>query len=62
MRLTTEAVEDFKRIWTQEYGMNLTDEQAQEYAERLIGFFETLLSIDKRSRRNIRDGASTDAC
>ncbi len=38
MRLDKEAVEEFKKLYLQEYGVKLTDNQAMEYGIRLIRF------------------------
>ncbi|MBI3385070.1 hypothetical protein HY030_02680 [Candidatus Gottesmanbacteria bacterium] len=36
MVLNTEAIEEFKRLYFNQYGINLTNEQAVEYGTRLI--------------------------
>lgn len=48
MKLTPELLAEFKAFWKKDYGEDLTDLQAQEYGDKLVGFFELLLKIDMR--------------
>lgn len=47
MKLPEESIKEFKEIWKKEYGTDLTDAQAKEYGEELMGFFKLLMDIDK---------------
>ena len=40
--LSDKAVKEFKDIFKKEYGQNLTDAEAKEQGERLVGFFDIL--------------------
>lgn len=40
--LSNKAVKEFKDIFKKEYGQNLTDTEAREQGERLVGFFDIL--------------------
>lgn len=40
--LSDKAVKEFKDIFKKEYGQNLTDAEARDQGERLLGFFEIL--------------------
>jgi hypothetical protein len=41
-RLSKEAIHDFKRIYLEEFKEAITDEEAQEIAQRVIRFFKIL--------------------
>ncbi len=51
MRTQNEQIESFKKLWKKEYDVDLTDAQAFEYSNNLLGFFKTLLQIDSRMRQ-----------
>lgn len=51
MSLSTKAIEDFMRIYKEEFGIELTDSEAHEYATNLIKYFEILIKIDKRTTK-----------
>jgi hypothetical protein len=40
--LSREAIEEFKAAYQEEFGKNLTDDQVQEIAIRLLRFFGVL--------------------
>lgn len=44
MKLSDVAIGRFKELWREYYGQELTDEQAQEYGERLIRVVGTLVN------------------
>jgi len=48
--LSREAIEKFKKLMKQEYGVDYTDKEAREAAENLVNFFELLIKIDRRNR------------
>ncbi len=43
MRIGPEATEEFKKIYKEEFGDDLTDDQAQECALRVLRLFQLLL-------------------
>lgn len=43
MRLSSKAIEEFKQIYTEEFGEELSDAQAQETALRVLRIFRLLL-------------------
>ena len=43
MRISPEATEEFKKIYKEEFGDDLTDDQAQECALRVLRLFQLLL-------------------
>jgi hypothetical protein len=42
MSLPDKSVQEYKKIFTEEYGQDLTDAEAREQGERLVGFFDIL--------------------
>lgn len=50
MELSKKSIDEFKRIFKEKYDEELNDDEAQEAARNLIGFFETLFEIDMRDR------------
>lgn len=42
MPLSDKSVQEYKKIFTEEYGQDLTDAEAREQGERLVGFFDIL--------------------
>ena len=46
--LSDKAVQEYKEIFKNEYGQDLTDAEAREQGERLLMFFQTLIDIDQR--------------
>jgi hypothetical protein len=42
-QLSHQAVEDFKVIYRDEFGQDISDDEAQEMALRLLRLFDTLL-------------------
>lgn len=42
MRLSKKAVEEFKTIYFKKYGVQLTDEQANELGVELLEFFKLI--------------------
>ena len=47
MKLPEEGFEEFKEVWEKEYGEKISLEQAREYGESLLGFFQILMDIDQ---------------
>ena len=52
--LSEKATKKFKQIFKKEYGVNYTDEEAQEAAFNLYGFFELLYKIDREQKLNAK--------
>ncbi len=52
-RLSKEAIEKFKQIMLEDYGLSLTDEEAEEQAEDLLSLifdvFKSRQNINKRT-------------
>jgi len=42
MKVTPEALEEFKRIYRKEFGEDISDEQALEMAQRVLTFFSLI--------------------
>ena len=42
MQLSPDAIADFKAIYRTEYGVELSDAEAEEKARRLVQLFETM--------------------
>jgi len=51
MSLSSKTIEDFKRIYKEEFGIELTDSEAQEYANNLVRYFELLIKVDNKARK-----------
>ena len=49
--LSNKAVQEYKEIFKNEYGQDLTDVEAREQSERLLKFFEILIKIDQRNKK-----------
>lgn len=54
MRISKESADEFKRIFKEERGTELTDEEAMEAGNKLVGFFELLweMSLKDQRRKN----------
>lgn len=46
--LTTEEVQEFKRLAQEVYGLNLTDEEAKDQGSRLVMLFEMMLKAKRK--------------
>ena len=46
MSLNDEELTEFQQIWKEDYGQEITKEEAREYAQRLLDFFMILIEID----------------
>jgi phage pi2 protein 07 len=51
MQLPQESIVEFKKLFKEEYGEDLDNATAGEYARNLVGFFELLLEVDMRDRQ-----------
>lgn len=58
MQIDSESIEEFKRIYRKEFGEKISDEEAQEMAQRLLILYELLArpvsGETKRKRRGNR--------
>jgi hypothetical protein len=52
--LSEESVAKFKRIFKNTDGTTFSDEEAHGAAQNLIGFFDFLLRLDERNKREGR--------
>ncbi len=48
VHITPETVENFKRMFKREYGVEYSDQEAWEATHNFIGFFDLLLKVDQR--------------
>lgn len=49
--ISPETVANFKAMFKKEYGVEYSDEDAWEATHNLLSFFELLMKIDQRIRR-----------
>jgi hypothetical protein len=49
MNSRTETIASFKEWYEKKSGEKISDNQAREYFERLVDFFELLIEIEKRT-------------
>jgi flagellin-specific chaperone FliS len=55
MRLSKEAIEEFKGIYKKEFGKTISDEKAQELGQNLLSLFKIIcraIPSDKDYRQN----------
>jgi hypothetical protein len=45
MRLSREAIKEFKHIYFKEFGERITDKEAQELGENLLSLFEIIYRL-----------------
>ncbi len=48
MEISPESVQDFKRIFQEQYGVKMNDEDSRESAQNLVDLFELLIKVDRR--------------
>ena len=53
MKLSQEAIQEFKEIYLQEFGEELSDEDAERRARQLLTFYEVVAAILVRERAAI---------
>lgn len=46
MQLSREAIEEFKQIYKEEFGEEISDQEAYEQGSRLINLYKTLWQIE----------------
>ncbi len=52
--LSDESITEFKKIFKNEYGVEYSDEEAYDAAHDLVGFFDFLIRLDERNKREGR--------
>ncbi len=50
MNQTDVSIGGFKQLWKEQYGQELTDEQAEAYEERLVAVVKLLIDIEIQQR------------
>lgn len=56
MQFSDDSLEEFQRIWKQDYGKEITKEEAREYKESLVNYFRILMEMDQRSKGRLPKG------
>jgi len=51
--LSKQAIEEYQKIMKEEFGQDITVGEAEEQGTRLVGFFETLIEIDRKQKLNM---------
>lgn len=54
MSLSDERVQEFKEIFKKEYNKEMTDAEAREAGENLVGFFELMWDISRKDQKRQR--------
>lgn len=47
--ISQKLIDEFKQIFKEKYGVEYTDTEAREAAGNLVGFFELLVKIHRKS-------------
>jgi hypothetical protein len=56
MRLSKEAIKEFKEIYYEEFGERISDEEAQDLGESLLSLFKIIYRpIPKSNKQNSKD-------
>lgn len=50
--ISKEALEEYKAIYKEKTGKDLSDQEASEQSNNLVNFFALLLKIDRRNAEN----------
>lgn len=53
--LSKKLIQEYKRIISEEYGVNLDDYEASEQAHSLVRYFDLLAKIDHESKRKDKE-------
>lgn len=51
MEPTPDGLKKFRKIYKEEYGKDLTYEEAKEAGSNLVNFFKLLIEIDQRNKQ-----------
>ncbi len=54
LQLPKESILEFQKIFEKERGKKISFTEATEAANNLIGFFDLLLKIDMRNKKNVK--------
>ncbi len=57
--LSDQTVEEFRRIMREDYGAEMTKQEASEAAHNLVGYFALFAKIDARMKNNQSKKSST---
>lgn len=52
MESSSDGLKEFRRIYKEEYGKDLTYEEAKEAGANLVNFFKLLIEIDQRNKQD----------
>jgi len=55
VQLSKEAIEEYKKIYKEVEGKEISDEEACEQGTRLVNLFEVLLKVDNDNKREIQE-------
>ena len=50
--LSKESIEEYQKIMKEQYGEEVSFEEAREQGENLVRFFELLIEIDRKPKNN----------
>ncbi len=62
MGLSKKAIEEFKKIYSQEFEEEISDEQAKELGENLLNLFKIIYRPIPKSREEGREKKDKDTC
>ena len=48
--LSKQAIEEYRKIFKEEFGQDITEAEAEEQGTRLLKFFEILIKVDQRNK------------
>lgn len=49
MQLSPEAIQEFKQIYREEYGEEISDDEAREVGTRLVRVFKVICEVEART-------------
>lgn len=52
--ISPETVERFKKMFKEEYGVEYSNKEAWEATHNFLGFFDLLLKLDRKQKKNKR--------
>ena len=52
MHLSQRAIDEFKKIYEEEYGEEISDAEARDMGTRLLRIFMVMFEVDAHSRKN----------
>ena len=48
--LSKQAIEEYRKIFKEEFGQDITEAEAEEQGIRLLRFFEILIKVDQQNQ------------